>query len=260
MPTIRAFLKFVAFIFFISFYLFSALLIILFTSYQSKIRYLILSRIVSIFCKLGAFIFNFKISFKNPKNINISQRSLWVGNHLSYLDIIALTNFKNSLFVTSKDMQQTPGLGLLCEMAGCYFVDRKNRHNLRNEIHDIARIIEKSPSLTFFPEAQATNGDQVIKFRSPLFESAILSNSKIIPFCINYISINSNPITVQNRDLIFWYGDMTFIGHFWNFLKCKEVSAEITVLDEISPQNATRDDLCQKSYQAIVGNFRPISS
>ena len=40
---------------------------------------------------------------------------------------------------------------------------------------------------------------------------------------------DKQPFNKQNRDLVCWYGAMTFIDHFWNVLKLSEFTVEIIV-------------------------------
>lgn len=254
----RAFFRIILFSFFISIYLILALIGMITLHYFRKTRHFYLSRNVSFFCWLGTKIFNIKVMVDNHENIDLSPNYLLVGNHLSYVDIIALSSIKPTLFVTSKEMQKTPGLGFLCEMAGCVFVDRRNKQNLRKEIQEIIDALNEGSPVTFFPEATSTNGEGLLRFRLPLFEASIASKKSVLPFCINYLSLDNKEVSLENRDQLFWYGDMSFGGHFWNFLKNKETTLMISFFHPIDPHRLNREDLCQKSYSVISNCYRPI--
>ncbi len=259
MRNCRAFFRLCFFVFFISLYLILALLGMAFLCFSSRQRHFFLAKNVSIFCWLGTKIFNINVLIDNHEHVDLSASYLLVGNHLSYVDIIALSSIKPTLFVTSKEMQKTPGLGLLCEMAGCVFVDRKNKQNLRKEIQEIIDALGDDSPVTFFPEATSTNGESLLRFRLPLFEAAIASKRSVLPFCLNYLSLDEKPINKENRDHVFWYGDMEFGNHFWNFLKNKETTLMITFFHPIDPHKQNREDLCQKSYTVISSCFRPVT-
>ncbi|MES3037208.1 MAG: 1-acyl-sn-glycerol-3-phosphate acyltransferase, partial [Bdellovibrionota bacterium] len=62
---------------------------------------------------------------------------LVVGNHMGFVDIMVMCTVLPSLFVTSQDMRETPLLGLLTELGGCLYVDRKSRVNIMNELKEI---------------------------------------------------------------------------------------------------------------------------
>lgn len=258
MRNLRAFFRITLFVVFISAYLVFALLGMILLHYFRRQRHFFLAKNVSLFCWVGTKIFNIKIMIDNHELVDLNGHYLLVGNHLSYVDIIALSSIKPTLFVTSKEMQKTPGLGLLCEMAGCVFVDRRNKQNLRKEIQEIIDALKEDSSVTFFPEATSTNGESLLRFRLPLFEAAVASKIPVLPFCLNYLSLDEKPITKNNRDHIFWYGDMSFGGHFWNFLKNKETTLMITFFHPIDPHRQNREDLCQKSFTAISNCYRPV--
>jgi hypothetical protein len=42
----------------------------------------------------------------------------------------------------------------------------------------------------------------------------------IVPVTIAYKTIDEQPMTAANRDLIYWYGDMDFVSHFGVFWRC----------------------------------------
>lgn len=217
MRELRATIRITLFVIFILSYLIIAALGMIFLHFFRRQRHFFLAKNVSFFCWLGTKIFNIKIMIDNHDHVDLDRDYLLVGNHLSYVDIIALSSIKPTLFVTSKEMQKTPGLGFLCEMAGCVFVDRRNKQNLRKEIQEIIDALNEDSPVTFFPEATSTNGESLLRFRLPLFEAAIASKRAVLPFCLNYLSLDGKPISKENRDEIFWYGDMSFGGHFWNF-------------------------------------------
>lgn len=260
MRELRALFRISLFVFFISIYLLIATAGMIFLSPFRRARHFFLARNVSIFCKLGIKLFGIKVIIDNHDQVDLTPNYLLVGNHLSYIDIIALSSIKPTLFVTSKEMQKTPGLGILCEMAGCVFVDRKNKQNLRKEIQEIIDALNENSPVTFFPEATSSNGEALLRFRLPLFEASIASKKPVLPFCLNYLSLDGKPITKENRDDIFWYGDMTFGGHFWNYLKNKETTLMITFFHPIDPHRQNREDLCQKSFQSISSCFNPIQN
>ena len=185
-----------------------------------------------------------------------SQKNyLIVSNHLSYLDVLILASQKPSCFVTSKEIEKTPFLGHICRLAGCLFVDRKNKKNLRGEISELREALASGLNVTVFPEATSTNGDEVLNFRRPLFESSIATGKAILPLTINYISISGKKISLENRDKICWYGDMDFFPHFLNLLNERKVVVEIKVSEPIIPHLMNTIDLALQSQKKVSQYF-----
>src|SRR5262245_37813580 len=94
-------------------------------------RVRIANRVMKAYCRWGLFLLNVKVRRRGE---HLPEGSaLLVGNHLSYLDILLLCAETPTCFVTSNEIRDTPFLGLIVRMAGCLFVERRNRDNLHNE-------------------------------------------------------------------------------------------------------------------------------
>ncbi len=200
---------------------------------------------------------NLKTSGAEIANSNF----LIVANHMSYLDVILIASKLPTFFVTSVEMKNTPFLGHLCQLAGCLFVERRSRDGLGKEIEEVENALIQGNNVTIFPEATSTNGEQILKFKRPLFQASINSTLPLLPVTINYLGINSQFITPSNRDLLCWYGDMTFANHFWNLL-C-ENGPEVEVIFHRAI-NVTRScdvsDLAAKTHHIILNNFIPTNN
>ncbi len=154
---------------------------------------------------------------------------LIVSNHLSYLDVLVLSKIFPSCYVTSQEIRESFGLGQITTLAGCLFVERRSRSHLSKEISSITRALKAGLNVVIFPEGTSTNGDTVLRFRQPLFQAAIDSGTKVLPATINYKQLNRQPITVHNRDQLFWYGDMTFWNHFTGLAAVDRLDVSVTV-------------------------------
>jgi 1-acyl-sn-glycerol-3-phosphate acyltransferase len=128
----------------------------------------ILNHIVGIYSKVLTWILGIKISH-NLNTIDRNKNYFIVSNHLSYIDILLISSVLPTSFVTSVEMKNTPFLGQIIQLAGCLFVERRNKKNIMNEIGDIENALNKGLNVTVFPEATSTNGEQVLKFKRSLF-------------------------------------------------------------------------------------------
>jgi 1-acyl-sn-glycerol-3-phosphate acyltransferase len=160
--------------------------------------------------------------------------------------------------VTSKEIERTPFLGHICRLAGCVFVDRQNKFNLAEEVREISTALENGLHVVVFPEATSTNGDEVLRFRRPMFKAAQIAHCQVIPFAINYRSLDGQEVTKQNRDLICWYGDMDFAPHLWRLTGVRRGIVEVHIL----PGFEVRDDddltaVANRAHGKVAGAFRP---
>jgi 1-acyl-sn-glycerol-3-phosphate acyltransferase len=185
---------------------------------------------------------------------------LLISNHLSYLDILIISSLRPSCFVTSVEIKESFGLGPLTKIAGCLFVERRSRQNLSQEINEITEGLRQGLSVTIFPEATSTNGEQVIRFKRPLYAAAIEAEKSVLPLCLNYTSIDGKSVSLGNRDKVFWYGDMDFLPHLWNLLAANSVSVSVIALDTIPTydnHSLTCAELAEQSHQLVSQSFVP---
>lgn len=213
---------------------------------------------ISAYCRLGIRIMNFKIQISGRTDLLNTGPYLIASNHMSYLDILILSSKMPGCFVTSQEIREVPFLGHLCMLAGCLFVERRNKENIHKEIHELTEALEKDLNVIFFPEATSTNGEQILRFRKPLFQAAINSNQQVLPVCLNYVSIDKIPVNVQTRDRLCWYGDMSFAPHLWRLMRAHEVGVEIQVLEVISSDNKNPQSLAESSQAQVERAFRPV--
>ena len=214
-----------------------------------------LTKIISLTGKYGLKIIGVKVDLKILNN-NLNDHFLIVCNHLSYLDVLIISQFIPSSFVTSKEMKRTPFLGQLCSLGGCLFVDRQNRKNISDEVQELTRALKNGLNVTIFPEATSTNGQCLIRFRRPLFQAAINSKSKVLPLVLNYKTIDGENISLKNRDIVCWYDDMTFLSHAIKLFAKKKVEVELMVLPAIdSTEFYEKSILAEKTFEVISHHY-----
>lgn len=217
-----------------------------------------LTKLISYTSKMGLKIFGVKIQ-KKFESIDRNDNYLIISNHLSYLDILTISSILPSCFVTSQEMKETPVLGQLCTLGGCLFVERRNRRKLSGEIGELTSTLGNGLSVTVFPEAKSTNGEEVLRFRKPLFQAALNSKSKVLPICLNYSHLDGAPVTLENRDILFWYGDKSFFNHAVNLLKHREVIIEVSIMQSIAPDDRSdKHVLAEKCHEIISQTYKKI--
>jgi 1-acyl-sn-glycerol-3-phosphate acyltransferase len=146
--------------------------------------------------------------------------------------------------------------GKITELSGGFFVERRNRSGLRSEIESMAEILRLGVNVALFPEGTTSNGNGVLPFKTPLLSIAEKGGVEILPMCIRYNSINGEKVNENNRDLVYYYGDMKFFDHVGKLLSVKSIDAELTVLEKINPDTAaSRKELANTVYYVINDTF-----
>lgn len=217
-----------------------------------------LARNISFWCRLILKVLNIKVHTEDFAPLK--DNCLLISNHQSYLDILVEASFISSCYVTSREIKETPFLGHICQLAGCLYVERRKPSRLRTEVAEIAEALKSGLSVTIFPEATSTNGEALLRFRRPLFQTAVLSGKEIRPLVLRYEKLGGHEVCVENRDAVCWYGDMPFFSHFWKFLGIPETHVRLKFLPAISVRDKDATMLAEETYAAISAHYRPYLS
>ncbi len=184
-----------------------------------------------IFNRLTLFIFRIKVTIKGtpPEQKNV----IFVGNHLSYIDIPVLGGHLLANFIAKADVRKWPIFGTLASISRTIYIER-DRNAAVKCIQDIEKSLSESRSLILFPEGTSTQGINVLPFKSSIFELFLnekLKNRLIIqPFTIAITEIDQRPILSANdNDIYAWHSDMTLPPHLWALAKSKGAKIELTL-------------------------------
>ncbi len=192
-------------------------------------------------------------------NTSEGKAHLFVSNHLSYLDILVVAARFPSVFVTSMEIRDTPFLGHIAKLAGCEFVERRNRSTVERDIRVLAEIMRQGTSVCLFPEGTSTNGTSVLPFKRSLLTSAVEAEIDVIPLCLNYTQLDGRPVDAGNRDDLCWYGTMDFFPHLMRVLSHQQILVKLVVCNPITfSARITRDEIADTAYERISGAFSPI--
>ena len=174
-------------------------------------------------------------------NASIKPGSLIVANHIGTPDIFILGATFKGFFVSKAEISDWPLFSWLARLGKTVFANRSKRHQVKALIGEIKQRLNSDQCVILFPEAQATDGTDVVPFKSAIFESAVLASRPVVPVEIRYHD--------DHQPTIAYYGD-SFISHIVTLLKAPRLLATVTVLPEISVGD-DRQTLSAKSYKAI---------
>ena len=171
-----------------------------------------------------------------PKGQNFDTHSglLIIPNHISYLDVIVVNALFPAVFVTSREIEETPVLGQVTSGAGCAFVERRHKQSLHRDIDQLSSLLNQGINVALFPEGTTSAGEQLLPFKKSLFEAAVRSRCQVVPVCIRYQTIDGQTFDASNRDTIAWYGSMQFFPHLWQLMMTKSVEVRLSVLGEVA--------------------------
>lgn len=213
-----------------------------------------MTKITSFFCGKVLYILGVRVSSNIASlGLPLNKNYLILPNHVSYIDIFILSSCLPSVFIASVDQaQDNIILGKATELSGSLFIERRSRSNIQKELQSISKTLRLGANLVLFPEGTTSNGEKVLPFKSSFLALAEHEDIDVLPVSIKYTKINDEDINPLNRDLVFYYGDMTFFTHFFKLLSVRSVDVELTFLDIIRPQqHHSRKELASYAFSAI---------
>jgi lyso-ornithine lipid O-acyltransferase len=178
------------------------------------------------------------------------SRGLLVSNHLSYLDILIYSAAAPCVFVSKAEVAKWPYFGFTARQAGTIFIDRTKRVSAHNAALEIARRLSDPVPILVFPEGTSSDGAQVMRFHSALFEPAVKSDAPITTAAVRYVIEGGVP----ERELC-WYGDEGFLPHLWKALGTPGFTARVRFGDaRVYADRRTAARVTQETVAAMRGD------
>jgi 1-acyl-sn-glycerol-3-phosphate acyltransferase len=151
-----------------------------------------------------------------------SDQGLFVFNHVSYLDIIALSARHPLVFVAKKEVRSWPVIGWLAAAAGTVFIDRHRRGDVADVTERIQDLLSRGIRVCIFPEGTSSDGSQVLPFRTSLLAPAMNGDQPVTAGWIGYSLEDGEAGT----EACYW-GDLTFGPHLLNLFTKRCIHATV---------------------------------
>jgi 1-acyl-sn-glycerol-3-phosphate acyltransferase len=224
-------------------------------------RWKIVSPLIRSFTLLLRTILNIKVTVEGDEGQLERGGYVIISNHLGYVDGIVLGSLFPVVFVSKKEVKSWPLIGQWTTLCGTIFINRQRKGLVPLLINEISRKLEQEANILLFPEGAATNGERMLPFQTAPLAAPLRSRSIIVPVTLAYRRIEEEPVSVTNRDLIYCYGDMEFMPHFWKLLALRSVEVMVTIQPKIEcfryPDNsAGRKKLADDCYDRVLERTR----
>jgi len=141
---------------------------------------------------------------------------LLVANHVSYVDILLLSQCVDVVFVAKSDVRHWPAIGALAASVDTIFIDREARRDAVRVSSAVDRAIRAGAGVALFPEGTSSDGSDVLPFKPALLEGAAREAMPVHHAAIRYV-----PAEVA------WWGDMELAPHLWKLLQLPKLEASL---------------------------------
>lgn len=185
---------------------------------------------------------------------------LILANHVSWLDILAITATVPVIFVAKSEVARWPLIGWVARARGTVFVDRDRRRQTPAANAGIARHLAEGQSIVLFAEGTSSDGNRVLPFRSALVGAlrealAQVDAGKRIavqPLSVGYTGLLGLPMGRQHRLIAAWYGDRDLLPHLREFLRCGAVDVTLSWGEPVEPESAADRKAVVRSVETAV--------
>jgi len=143
-----------------------------------------------------------------------SEAHVFVSNHISWIDILAINSILDVVFIAKKEVRSWPGLGVLAALGQTIFIERKSLNALSHK-RAVEECLKKGQSIFFFPEGTSTDGSIIKQFKSSLFEVCYgeTFKEKILGSVQPLTIIYKSPIQNDPGFYSFWREEDTIFGN-----------------------------------------------
>ena len=156
---------------------------------------------------------------------------LFLSNHVSWLDIVALSTVLPVSFVARADVASWPIFGLFAKLQQTVFVDRTRKMATKSAVGRVAERFRRGEAILLFAEGTTSDGQRVLEFRPALLgavsNDAVGEPVMVQPIALYYQSRAGMRLRRFDAPDIAWYGDMDLIPHFAGILRGPPIIIDI---------------------------------
>jgi 1-acyl-sn-glycerol-3-phosphate acyltransferase len=158
---------------------------------------------------------------------------LFLANHLSWLDIMAVAGTSGAAFVSKEEVGRWPVVGWLARLNRTVFVARTERTAVRGQADALRTALASGQPVALFPEGTTGGSVSVLPFRASLLASLYppLPGIRVQPVAIDYGAAGTE---------IAWVGEEGAGANTRRILSRRgTLPVRLTYLDPIEPAGST---------------------
>ena len=149
---------------------------------------------------------------------------LYVGNHRSYLDPIAVACFIPFVPIAKAEVARWPIIGWGIRLSGVFFVKRESRDSRIQARQSLKHALLRGWGVLVYPEGTTAAVGMTLPFRPGTFAVAADVQKPIVPIAIEYDQVKA---AFVGRD--------TFMSHFIKCFSTPNLTIKIHFFDPIEP-------------------------
>lgn len=185
-----------------------------------------------------------------PSGTPNAGATLFIANHVSWLDIAAIIAVQPMRFVSKADVRGWPVIGWLVACGGTLFIERTRRSDARRVVHLVAEALRAGDAIAMFPEGTTSDGHGVLPFHANLLQAAIATELPVQAIALRF-SDAQGPVSTAAA----YAGDTTLMQSLWAVVSASDLTAHLVFLPPITTQGLERRALADGLRQDIVAQL-----
>lgn len=199
-------------------------------------------------CRLACRILGLRIEVGGV----VPRSGLLVANHLSYLDIIALSALRPCVFVAKSEVARWPLFGLLARCAGSLFVERQRRVDAVRVAREMTQRLRGGELLVMFPEGTSSGGASVLPFRSSLLAPVEHLDCAVTVGALSYEIARGSA-----ADAVCYWRDMTLLPHLLHLFTIPRIELRIAFAQP-AVTRTDRKEMARELHAAVIALKAPL--
>jgi lyso-ornithine lipid O-acyltransferase len=182
--------------------------------------------------------------------------TLFVANHVSYLDIPVIARYVDATFVAKAEVARWPLFGQAAKLTRTIFIQRVGAE-ARAQGRQMLDRLASGENLMLFAEGTSTDGSAVAPFKSSLFGIAEDPppgiDLAVQPVSISYTrALNGKPLVGRWRELYCWFGEATMLPHLWRMVSLPGAEVELRFHEPIAAAGMNRKELARRAQASVA--------
>ena len=162
----------------------------------------------------------------------VSGATLFVANHVSWVDIVVLHSQRMMGFVAKREISQWPLVGWLAARGETIYHQRGNQESLGGVLHEMLARLRAGRSVGVFPEGRTRDGRELGPFHARIFLAAVEAGAPVQPVALRY------GVGGAAQSIVAFQPNESFFANFLRLLGEPARSTDVVFLAPIEPGDA----------------------
>jgi 1-acyl-sn-glycerol-3-phosphate acyltransferase len=174
-------------------------------------------------------IFGFRM---HRRGVPLPGATLFVANHVSWVDIVALHSQRMMGFVAKREIRGWPMVGWLATRGETIYHERGSSESMGGVLHEMLARLRAGRSVGVFPEGRTRDGHEIGPFHARIFLAAVEAGVRVQPVALRYGT------GASAQSVVAFGPDESFAANFLRLLGEPARETEVWFLDPIDVSDA----------------------